>query len=87
VQTLAWYGPKDEDPEAARQLRDAPWDDEREGARGGYDPFGRLVMVTADRKAVSVACPAEPTAAYRLDQQHLGFRILEDGRLDLLRLT
>ena len=87
VRTLAWYGPKTEHQEVDRQLREALWDDERGAARAAYDPFGRLVLVTEDRGAVAVACPAEEAAAYRLDQPHPGFRLLEDGRLDLLPLA
>jgi hypothetical protein len=86
VQTLAWYGPKAEHQEAARQLREALWNEERDGLRAGYDPFDRLVLVTEDRTAATVACPAEEAAAYRLDQPHPGFHLLEDGRLDLLPL-
>ncbi|MFD8609599.1 hypothetical protein [Streptomyces sp. NPDC059631] len=86
VRTLAWYGPKDDDQELAELLVSALWEDEREGARAAYDPFGRLVLVTAARNVVAVACPATQRAIHRLDQPHPGFAALPDGRMDLLQM-
>ncbi|MFE9007506.1 hypothetical protein ACFYOY_36205 [Streptomyces sp. NPDC007875] len=86
VGTLAWYGPKDEDQELAELLVSALWEDEREGARAAYDPFGRLVLVTAARDVVAVACPAAQGAIHRLDQPHPGCVALPDGRIDLMQM-
>ncbi|WP_394426271.1 hypothetical protein [Streptomyces sp. SGAir0957] len=86
VQTLAWYGPKDNDQELAELLVSALWEEERDNARAAYDPFGRLVLVTAERDVVAVACPATQGAIHRLDQPHRGFTALPDGRIDLLQM-
>ncbi|MFF1713537.1 hypothetical protein [Streptomyces sp. NPDC058268] len=86
VQTLAWYGPKDDDGDLFDLLRSALWEEERENARAAYDPFGRLVLVTLHRDVVAVACPATQGAIHRLDQPHPGFTVLPDGRIDLLQV-
>ncbi|MFI8944121.1 hypothetical protein [Streptomyces syringium] len=78
--TCAWYGPKEEDTETAARLRDALWEDERENARFGYAPDGRLVLAAADRSAFAATCPASPYAARHLTQDFPGFTSLSDGR-------
>ncbi|MEU3356133.1 hypothetical protein [Streptomyces sp. NPDC037389] len=80
--TCAWYGPKEEDTQTARLLTSALWEDERHQAQAAYDPFGRLVLATADRTAFAVTCPVAPGAGDQL-MGAPGFIALPDGRYQL----
>ncbi|MGK5558574.1 hypothetical protein ACSNOI_43930 [Actinomadura kijaniata] len=82
-------GPRPDDREHAALLAGLFYDHELDGARHGYDPFGRLIVHSTVAAAFAVAWPASPHQPEIADPAQAAYRLVQlgDGRVDLVPVT